>query len=423
MEVEIISVGSELLCGKVRDLNAPFIALKLTELGFDIVKQTIVGDYSEDLTHLLQDATERADLVIITGGLGPTTDDITRETVADSCNAKLVVDNNSINHIENLIKKAHSQKYIKCLKQAMIPEGSTVMHNSIGTAQGFIVNTTTRSKIFCLPGVPTEMKLMFDEGAIPYILKEVGERKKRYSKLIKTFGISESMLDQTVKKAIKPNEHLSYSTLVNDGVVSIHITIRDSVGLENSKANSILNDAQERICKELGVSVFSKDKQSLEDVVSELLKKNNLKLATAESCTGGLVSSLLTDIPGSSDFFSGGVISYSTNVKQEILNIPKKLIDEYGVISAEVAKAMASGVRECIQADVGLAVTGNAGPTNIERGADRGKSVGLVYVATATTGNSDYKEYRFFGSRLDIKRRAANAALHKLRLCILEKQT
>ncbi len=420
MEVEIISVGTELLCGKIRDLNAPFVASKLTELGFDIVKQTITSDYSQDLTLLLQAASERADLIIITGGLGPTTDDITRETISDFCNLKLVVDKNSVNHIESLLKKAHTQKYIKCLKQAMIPEGSTIMHNSIGTAQGFIVNALTRSIIFCLPGVPTEMKLMFDEWVIPYIRKkEVEERKKRYSKVINTFGISESMLDQTVKKVIKPDEHLSYSTLVNDGVVSIHITIRD---LEDSKANSILNNVQERICKELGVSVFSKDNQSLEDVVSELLKKNNLKLATAESCTGGLVSNLLTNIPGSSDFFSGGVVSYSTNVKQEILNIPKKLIDEYGVISAKVAKAMASGVRECIQADVGLAVTGNAGPTSIEEGADRGKPVGLVYVATALNGNPECEEYHFFGSRLDIKRRAANAALYKLRLRLLEMQ-
>jgi nicotinamide-nucleotide amidase len=420
MEVEIISVGSELLCGKIRDLNAPFAASKLTELGFDIVKQAIVGDYSQDLTLLLQAASERSDLIIVTGGLGPTSDDITRETVSDFCNVKLIVDKISVNHIDNLITKAHTQKYINCLKQAMIPEGSIVMHNSIGTAQGFIVNNTTRSKIFCLPGVPTEMKLMFDECVIPYILKEVGVRKKRYTKVINTFGISESMLDQKINEIIKSDEHLSYSTLVNDGVVSIHITIRN---LEECKANSILEKTEERICKELGVYVFSKDSQSLEDVISILLKKNNLKLATAESCTGGLVSNLLTNIPGSSDFFLGGVLSYSTNVKKEILNIPKKLIDDYGVISAETAKAMASGVRECIQADIGLAVTGNAGPTSIEGGVDRGKPVGLVYVATAINGNSEFKEFCFFGSRLDIKRRAANAALNTLRLNLLKKQT
>ncbi len=246
------------------------------------------------------------------------------------------------------------------------------------------------------------------------------ERKKRFSKVINTFGISESMLEQKAKKIIKADEHLSYSMLVNDGVVSIHITICD---LEDSKANFILNEAQERICKELGVSVFSNNNQSLEDVISALLKKNNLKLATAESCTGGLVSNLLTNIPGSSEFFSGGIVSYSANVKREILNIPKKLIDEFGVISAEVAKAMASGASECIQADIGLAVTGNAGPTSIEEGADQGKPVGLVYVATAINGNLECKKYCFCGSRLDIKRRAANAALNMLRLCLLKKQT
>ncbi len=420
MDVEIISVGSELLCGKIRDSNAPFAALKLKELGLDIVKQTIVGDNSQDLKLSLQAASERADLIIITGGLGPTTDDITRETVSDFCNVELVTDKNSIDHIENLIKKAHTQKYINGLKQAMIPEGGTVIHNSIGTAQGFVANVTTQSKIFCLPGVPSEMELMFDGWVIPYILREVGERKKRYSRIVNTFGISESILDEKVKKIIKPDEHLSYSTLVNDGVITIHITICD---LEDSKAHSILNEAQERVCKELGEAVFSKDKQSLEEIISKLLKRNNLKLATAESCTGGLVSNLLTNIPGSSDFFSGGIVPYSTKVKKETLNISEKLIEEYGVISAEVANAMASGARERIQADIGLAVTGNAGPTSIEEGADQGKPVGLVYVATAINDNSECKKYCFFGSRLDIKRRAANAALNMLRLCLLEKQT
>ncbi len=419
MKVEIISVGSELLCGKIKDLNAPFAALKLTELGFDIVKQTIVGDNSQDLQLLLQSASERADLIIVTGGLGPTIDDITRKTVSDFCNVKLVTDKNSANHIENLIKKAYTQKYINGLKQAMIPEGGIVIHNSTGTAQGFVVSVTARSKIICLPGVPSEMELMFDEWVIPYILREAGERKKKIFKVINTFGISESILDEKVKRIIKPDEHLSYSTLVNDGVVSIHITIHD---LEDSKANSILNETLERICKELGASVFSKDNQSLEDIISELLKRNNLKLATAESCTGGLVSNLLTNVPGSSDFFAGGIISYSTKVKKDILNISEKLIEEYGVISAEAAKAMASGAREHINAEVGLAVTGNAGPTSIEKGVDQGKPVGLIYIATATNGNSEYKKYCFFGSRLDIKRRAANAALNMLRLCLLKKQ-
>ncbi len=362
MDAEIISVGSELLSGRIRDLNAPLVALKLTELGFDIVKQTIVGDNSQDLKLLLHAASHRGGLIIITGGLGPTTDDITRETISEFCNVKLVTDKNSVKRIENLIKKAHTQQYTNSVKQAMVPKGSTIIHNSTGTAQGFVVNVSAQFKIFCLPGVPREVGLMFDEWVIPYIIGEVRETKKRFSKVINTFGISESTLDEKVKEIINPDGHLSYSTLVNDGVVSIHITIRD---LDYINANSILFETQERICKELGTSVFSKSNKTLEEIISNLLKKNNLKLVTAESCTGGLISNLLTNVPGSSEFFLGGFVSYSDKVKKETLNVSEKLIEKYGVISEQVAKAMASGSRKPIPANSALAITGNARPTSL----------------------------------------------------------
>ena len=418
MKIEIISVGSELVCGQIGDLNAPFAASKLTELGLDVINQTIVGDDSQDLRLALQVASERANLIIITGGLGPTMDDITRETVADFCNVKLLTDDNSVNHIESLIKSAHSHKYINNLKQAMIPESGIVIHNATGTAQGFLVSTS-QSSIICLPGVPAEMTLMFEDWVIPYILRESGDRKERCTGVINTFGMSESMLDEKIKEIIQPDEHLSYSTLVNDGIVSIRTTVNN---LEEGKAISILNEIEEKICRALGVFVFSKGEDTLEVTISRLLKKQAATLAVAESCTGGLVSNLLTNVHGSSDFFSGGIVSYSNKSKQDILNVSEELIEEYGVISAEVAEAMASGVRKRIQADIGLAVTGIAGPTGIEEGIDKGKPVGLVFVATAINGDLEYKEYRFFGSRIDIKKRAANAALDTLRLCLLAKQ-
>ena len=417
MKIEIISVGSELVCGQIGDLNAPFAASKLTELGLDVINQTIVGDNPQDLRLALQVASERANLIIITGGLGPTMDDITRETVADFCNVKLATDDNSVNHIKSLVKTVHSRKYTNNVKQAMIPEGGIVIHNPTGTAQGFLINVS-RSNIICLPGVHTEMTLMFENWVIPYILREAGERKKRCTRVINTFGMSESILDEKIKKIIQPDEHLSYSTLVNDGIVSIRTTVSN---VEEGKAISILNEIEEEICRELGIFVFSKGEDTLEGAISRLLKKQAATLAVAESCTGGLVSNLLTNVHGSSDFFSGGIVSYSNKSKQDILNVSEELIEEYGVISAEVAKAMASGVRERIQADIGLAVTGIAGPAGIEEGIDQGKPVGLVFVATSIKGYLECKEYRFFGSRIDIKRRAANAVLNTLRLCLLEK--
>ena len=416
-KVEIISVGSELVCGQIRDLNAPFAASKLTELGFNVINQSIVGDNTQDLRLTLQTASKRANLVIITGGLGPTMDDITRETVADFCNVKLVTDDDSVNHIESLIKSAHSHKYINNLKQAMIPESGIVIHNTTGTAQGFLVSTS-QSSIICLPGVPAEMTLMFEDWVIPYILRESSDIKERCTRVINTFGMSESILDEKIKDIIQPDEHLPYSTLVNDGIVSIRITVSD---VEEEKAISILNEIEERICRELGIFVFSKGGDTLECTISKLLKKQATTLAVAESCTGGLVSNLLTNVQGSSDFFSGGIVSYSNKAKKDLLNVSEELIEKYGVISAEVAKAMASGVRERIETDIGLAVTGIAGPAGIEEGIDQGKPVGLVYVATAINKDLECEEYRFFGSRIDIKKRAANAVLNTLRLHLLGK--
>ncbi|MCP4253369.1 MAG: competence/damage-inducible protein A [Candidatus Scalindua sp.] len=417
MKIELISVGSELVCRQTRDSNAPLVASKLTELGFNVVNHTITCDNSDNLKFSLKVASERVDLIIITGGLGPTKDDITRETVADLCNATLVSDEDSIKHVEDLIGKTHNQKYVNCLKQAKIPEGSIVINNATGTAQGFLVNFS-KTNIICLPGVPTEMVQMLDGWVIPYILRESGESKKRYTRVINTFGMSESVLDEKVQRIIKSDKNISYSTLVNNGIVSIRTTLCNS---DEIKANSRLDNIEEEICSELGVFVYSRREETLENTISEIFKENAITLAVAESCTGGLVSSLLTNVQGSSVFFLGGIVSYSNKVKENLLNVSEKLIKEFGVISAEVAKAMASGVRKRIQADIGLAVTGIAGPTGVEGSVDRKRPVGLVYVATAINDDLECKEYRFFGSRVDIKRRAANAALNTLRLSLSEK--
>ncbi len=414
MKIELISVGSELVNGQIRDLNAPSIASKLTELGFTVASQTITGDSSEELKFSLQAASGRVDLIIITGGLGPTQDDITREAVAEFCNATLVPDKDSINHIDNLTGNIHSQKYVNSLKQAAVPEGSIVIHNKTGTAPGFFINNA-QTGIICLPGVHTEMIHMFETWVIPYILKKSGKRERQYTRVISTFGISESVLDEKVSRIINSDKHLSYSTLVNNGIVSIRIILCDKDKIE---AESILDRVEREICREVGIFVFSKREEALENVISNIFKENDLTLAVAESCTGGLVSNLLTNVPGSSVFFSGGIVSYSNKVKENLLNVPKELIEEYGVISAEAAISMASGARKLMHADVGLAVTGIAGPTGIEQGADQKRPVGLVYVATAINDDLECKEYCFFGSRVDIKKRAANATLNTLRLAL-----
>ena len=252
---------------------------------------------------------------------------------------------------------------------------------------------------------------MLGNWVIPYILREPGERKERYTRVINTFGMSESVLDKKIQRIIKLDQNLSYSTLVKNGVVSVRTTLCNT---DEIKANSILDNIEEEISRELGAYVYSKRDETLESTISEILTEKAITLAVAESCTGGLVSNLLTNVQGSSAFFLGGIVSYRNKVKENLLNVPEKLIKEFGVISAEVAKAMASGARERIQADIGLATTGIAGPA----GVDRERPVGLVYVATAINDDLECKEYRFFGSRIDIKRRAANAALNTLRLAL-----
>jgi nicotinamide-nucleotide amidase len=244
------------------------------------------------------------------------------------------------------------------------------------------------------------------------------KRKKRCVRVINTFGMSESMLDVKLRQLIRAGEDISFSTLVMDGIVSISIV---SSNVKDDKTVSMLDEVEKKICRELGIFVFSKNEEMLEDVVSKLLKKHDRTLAVAESCTGGLVSNLLTNVQGSSKFFLEGIVSYSNQAKKDLLNVSEKLIEEHGSVSAEVAKAMAFGVKERAQAEIGLSITGVAGPTSADEGIDREKPVGLVYVAIAVNGDTEYKEYRFFGTRIDIKKYAANAALNMLRLRLLKK--
>ncbi|MDR4497068.1 MAG: competence/damage-inducible protein A [Candidatus Scalindua sp.] len=411
-KVIIISVGSEIVSGHIKDLNAPFIASRLSASGFHILSQMIAGDIPEALQSTIQAALHKADVIVITGGLGSTMDDITRETVADVCNAKLRLDKISHTHLKQVTNNTHITKYVNNIKQAMIPDGGTAIPNFSGIATGFLIHSHN-TDIICLPGVHSEMKRMVEEWVLPYLLSKSGKRKNQCVRVMKTFGMSESALELKLRGIIEPNENLSFSTLVNDGVVSIRI---ESMETEIEGALSILDDTVELIRKELQEIVFGHDEEMLEDVVSRIFKECDLTLSVAESCTGGLVSDLLTNIQGSSKFFLDGIVSYSNRSKSHFLNIPEKIIEEFGAVSAEVAIAMAYGIRESSLSDVGLAVTGIAGPTVIEEGMDRDKPVGLVYVAMVTNDNAEYNEYHFSGSRVDIKKRAANAALNMLRL-------
>ncbi len=420
MNAEIISVGAELLLGQILDTNAAYLAKRLTEYGFDVRYKTAAGDDIPALRSALQIATERAELIIITGGLGPTEDDITRQAIAAFLGVELSLNEDAFRHVQELFLLRHLEMPPTNKIQAMIPTGGTIIPNKTGTASGFavtfgrnvIASGAKQSEIICLPGVPAEMKQMFEEWVIPHILKKAGLGRTRIVRHIHTFEMSESMVNEKVKHLMGENNNPRAGTMVSEGIVSIRLC---ATAESRAKALELLDAAEQEVRHLLGEIVFGIDEQGLEHAVADLLKRNDKTIATAESCTGGLISDLLTNVPGISEYFIEGIVAYSNKAKVEVLGVPEALIYTVGAVSPEVARAMANGVRKRANVDIGLGVTGIAGPT----GATANKPAGLVYIAIATNGDIICKECRFFGERLNIKRQASREALNMVRLNLL----
>ena len=297
-------------------------------------------------------------------------------------------------------------------KQAVIPEGTVVVHNDNGTATGFVLNRGN-TEIVCLPGVPREMQSMLNKYLEIYTRKHNLEGRCTLLRDLHTFGISEPDVEVQIKAYIEREEQIKAMTLVHAGIVTINI-IASATDRENAK--NILDEAEQDIRKKLGHAVFGVGDETLEYTVATLLKKYQKTIAVAESCTGGLVSDKLTNIPGISEFFLEGVVAYSNRAKVEILGVPKSLIEKHGAVSPQVARAMAEGVKKRPSANVGVGITGIAGPT----GATKEKPVGLVYIAIAVNDDIDIKECRFKGSRVDIKNFSANTALNMVRLKFMD---
>lgn len=411
MNAEIISVGAELLLGQILDTNATYLARKLAEHGFNVLYKTTAGDDITALEKALQAATERAELIIITGGLGPTEDDITRQAIAAFLDVELILNEDAFHHVQELFLLRHLEMPPTNKIQAMIPGGGTLIPNKIGTAAGFAV-TSGRSEIICLPGVPAEMKHMFEEWAIPHILKKTKLGQIKAIRYVHTFGMSESMVNEKIKHLIRQLNNPKIGTMVSEGVVSVCLCVTAE---SRHKALELLDKTEQEVRHLLGEVVFGVDEEGLEHAVASLLKRSNKTIATAESCTGGLVSDLLTNVAGISDCFIEGIVAYSNKAKVEILGVSEALIYTVGAVSPEVACAMANGVRKRANANIGLGITGMAGPT----GATADKSIGLVYIAIATSADTICKECRFFGERINIKRQAAREALNMVRLSLL----
>lgn len=413
MKAEIISIGSEILRGQITDTNANFIAQKLTKLGIDLEHISAVSDNLEPLLSTLKLALQRSNLIITTGGLGPTEDDITYHTIARALNLKLIKYPEAEENLKRIFKKINTTLSPSNLKQVYLPEGAKIIINQYGTAPAMILEKD--NKIICsFPGVPYEMKNLIEENLIPYLKEKFPPSIIKKSKTLKITGLGESSVNELIRDYINKKTNFSFGIYANPEDIQVQITTQAPTEKETDK---LLQYSVNQLKKILGNYVYGTDKQSLEEVVGNLLKNKKIKVAVAESCTGGMLGEMITRIPGSSEYFQGGVISYNAKVKEDLLKVPPEVIKKHGEVSEQVARLMAEGVRINCHSDIGISITGIAGPG----GATEKKKVGLVYMALSDGQKTITKKHQLFGSRQLIRLRSARRALNMLRMYLMGK--
>jgi nicotinamide-nucleotide amidase len=409
VRAEIVSVGTELLLGQIVDTNAPYLSKLLPELGITLHHRATVGDNESRLIEALEQALSRSDIVFTIGGLGPTQDDLTKETVAKVVGDEMVIDKES----ERSIRKFFAVRGIEMpesnLKQAMGPIRGRIMPNPMGTAPGAIFETEDNKVVIVLPGPPREFIPMVNERAVPYLRERVGNQSGIIrSRILRVAGLGESSVEDRVKHLLK-SINPTVAPYASPGEVHLRVT---ASAANTAEADALIDEMDHKITDVLGECVFGRDDQTLEQVVVDSLVRRGLTFSLAESCTGGLVANRITDIPGSSAAFIAGVVSYANRAKRDFLGVDEQLLINYGAVSEQVACAMAEGVRRRSGTDVALSITGIAGPS----GGTPEKPVGLVYMALASDMGTAAERYQFVGSRINIKLSASQFALNMLRL-------
>ena len=411
MRAEIISVGTELLLGQIVDTNAVHLSQLLSEFGVDVHYRVTVGDNASRLADALRLALGRADMVFTIGGLGPTQDDLTRETVAEVVGDEMALDEESARHMRAFFAARGVEMPEANLKQAMAPRRGKVLSNPMGTAPGAAFETCDGKAVIVLPGPPREFVPMVNERIVPYFRERgIGDSEVIRSRLLRIAGLGESSVEDKVKHLLT-GANPTVAPLASAGEVRLRITAKAANGAE---ADAMIDEMDRKLVSVLGDHVFGRDEQTLEQVVVERLIERGLTLSIAESCTGGLIANRITDVPGCSATFLGGVIGYSNEAKAKLLGVPEQLIIDHGAVSEQVARAMAQGVRKTMGSDIGISATGIAGPT----GGTPAKPVGLVYIGLATDKECVAQANRFLGSRIDIKLRSSQVALDMLRTCL-----
>lgn len=414
MKAEIICVGTEILMGNIVNTNAAYIAEGLAGLGISCFYQTVVGDNDSRLLELFGEASKRADIVILSGGLGPTEDDLTKETVARAMGQNLVLDDKAWKQIQKFFEKRNLKLTDNNKKQAYVPRGAKVLYNKNGTAPGIIAESKKVTAIL-LPGPPGELRPMWDDQVVPY-LKSLS-KEAFFTEMVKICGSGESFVETDLKDLIDAQSNPTIATYAKTGEVHVRVTAR----AENEKeANKLVKPVVKEIKKRFGSKIFTTDENvTLEAAVMQLLNENGLTLGTAESLTGGMLTSRLINVPGASDVIKTGFITYSNKSKRKFLGVKRSTLDKYGAVSEQCAKEMAKGCAAASKSDVSVSLTGIAGPD----GGSEEKPVGLTYIGVSVLGKIKVKKYLFSGEREKIRESATAAALTLLRHCLLENLT
>ncbi len=414
MKAEIITIGDELLIGQIINTNQAYIAEKLNTVGIDCDRMTTVGDSPTVITDSFTAAFNRVDVICVTGGLGPTHDDITKKMVCEFFNTELVMHEETLEHIKALAQRRNIAMIQSNTDQALVPKSCTVIPNFVGTAPGMMFEQNEKY-FFVMPGVPFEMKEMLDNWVIPFLLKK-NDGSVVLHRTLKTTGIGESMLAKEigdVEPIIGTDGTVTLAFLPNQMGTKLRITVKDT---SSDSAKMKLQHAELLLRAKAERYIYSDDEKDLEDVIGELLKERKMTLAVAESCTGGLIANRITNVPGSSEYFLGGYIVYHNNMKMQSLGVPEKLILDHGAVSKVVAESMAHGARMTSQSSVALSATGIAGPT----GGTPEKPVGLVWIGYSDAESTFALKFNFGDYRMRFKDRASQAALELLRRKLLK---
>jgi nicotinamide-nucleotide amidase len=413
VKAEIIAVGSELLTPDRLDTNSLFLTKELNAIGIEVLRKTVVGDNRELLGEAFRDALNRVPLIISSGGLGPTEDDLTRETVADLLGRKLRRNNDILRHIEGRFRSMGREMPEVNVRQAMVPEGAEILENPRGTAPGLWLEDGGRAVVL-LPGPPRELKPLFREQVLPRLERRVSG-VRMHSRELRVTGLGESHVEQRIQAIYKRFPEVQTTILAAPGETQIHLRFWTE---DAARAKKTLDEIVQGFEIALADRIFSQDGRALEEVVAEQLMLNNATIAAAESCTGGLLAQRLTSIAGSSSYFLGGVVCYSNELKTAWADVPSEIIAAKGAVSTEVAVALAEGIRRRVGSTLGVGITGIAGPGG---GSDE-KPVGTVHVAISHGGGIKERAARFPGDRESIRWQASQIALDLVRVHFLYNQ-